>query len=247
MASTRTPIHIHVFPPPFSMRSSHFRGDTYTLKAHVTRHRHGSPIHTCIYIISRLFSTRIFDTHTLKAHVTPHRHGSPIYFSCLTFLPPSPPSLSHTHDTRTHTHTHSDLPFISFFLGWWKPNRLEPKRLFRTVARLLLSHMYIYSRHLSLCAALKFVAIHIHTKLTSHGIDTEKYPIPEDGWFEELSIQLQAYHVCMRHVTHMNESCHTYGWVVLQTWMSHVTHTCVCVCVCVYMWAVWRCFIVRER
>mmetsp|Transcript_12862 Transcript_12862/g.20418 ORF Transcript_12862/g.20418 Transcript_12862/m.20418 type:complete len:308 (+) Transcript_12862:187-1110(+) len=42
--------------------------------------------------------------------------------------------------------------------------------------------------------ALKFVAIHIHTKLTSHGIDTEKYPIPEDGWFEELSIQLQAYH-----------------------------------------------------
>jgi len=28
----------------------------------------------------------------------------------------------------------------------------------------------------------------------------------------------------MSHVTHMNESCHTYKWVTSHTWMSHVTH-----------------------
>jgi len=29
----------------------------------------------------------------------------------------------------------------------------------------------------------------------------------------------------MSHVTHMNESCHTYGWVTSNTWRSHVAHT----------------------
>ena len=28
----------------------------------------------------------------------------------------------------------------------------------------------------------------------------------------------------MSHVTHMNESCHTYEWDMSHTWMSHVTH-----------------------
>ena len=28
----------------------------------------------------------------------------------------------------------------------------------------------------------------------------------------------------MRHVTHMNASCHTYEWVMSHTWMVHVTH-----------------------
>jgi len=30
-------------------------------------------------------------------------------------------------------------------------------------------------------------------------------------------------HIWMSHVTHMNESCHTYEWVMSHTWMSHVT------------------------
>ena len=30
--------------------------------------------------------------------------------------------------------------------------------------------------------------------------------------------------VRMRHVTHMNESCHKYEWVMSHIWMSHVTH-----------------------
>ena len=28
----------------------------------------------------------------------------------------------------------------------------------------------------------------------------------------------------MSHVTHMNESCHTYEWVMSHIWMGHVTH-----------------------
>jgi len=28
----------------------------------------------------------------------------------------------------------------------------------------------------------------------------------------------------MRHVTHMNESCHTYVWIVSHIWMNHVTY-----------------------
>ena len=30
-------------------------------------------------------------------------------------------------------------------------------------------------------------------------------------------------HIWMRHVTHMNESCHAYEWVMSHIWMSHVT------------------------
>jgi len=29
-------------------------------------------------------------------------------------------------------------------------------------------------------------------------------------------------HICMSHVTHMNESCHTYEWVMSHIWMSRV-------------------------
>jgi len=32
-------------------------------------------------------------------------------------------------------------------------------------------------------------------------------------------------HIRMSHVTRMNESCHTYEWVMSHVWMSHVTHT----------------------
>ena len=31
-------------------------------------------------------------------------------------------------------------------------------------------------------------------------------------------------HIWMSHVTHMNESCHIYGWVMSHIWMSHVAH-----------------------
>jgi len=31
-------------------------------------------------------------------------------------------------------------------------------------------------------------------------------------------------HISMCHVTHINESCQTYEWVMSHIWMSHVTH-----------------------
>ena len=31
-------------------------------------------------------------------------------------------------------------------------------------------------------------------------------------------------YIRMSHVTHMNESCHTYEWVMAHIWMGHVTH-----------------------
>jgi len=31
-------------------------------------------------------------------------------------------------------------------------------------------------------------------------------------------------HICLSHVTHLNESCHTFEWVMSHIWMSHVTH-----------------------
>ena len=31
-------------------------------------------------------------------------------------------------------------------------------------------------------------------------------------------------HIWMSHVTHMNESCHTYEWVMSHIWMSHVSY-----------------------
>ena len=34
----------------------------------------------------------------------------------------------------------------------------------------------------------------------------------------------QLYHILMSHVTHMNESCHTYEWVISHIRMNHVTH-----------------------
>jgi len=45
-------------------------------------------------------------------------------------------------------------------------------------------------------------------------------------WFESahnLELRREMSHVWMSHVTDINESCHTYGWVMSQIWMSHVT------------------------
>jgi len=37
-------------------------------------------------------------------------------------------------------------------------------------------------------------------------------------------IWIRPSYICMSHVTHMNESCHTYEWVMSHIRMSHVTH-----------------------
>jgi len=54
----------------------------------------------------------------------------------------------------------------------------------------------------------KWVMWHICNELFSQGVRTQRV----------LS------HVWMSHVTHVDESCHTYEWVMSHMWMSHVTH-----------------------
>jgi len=39
-----------------------------------------------------------------------------------------------------------------------------------------------------------------------------------------MSLMNRSCHVWTRLVTHMNESCHTYEWVMSHIWMSHVAH-----------------------
>ena len=39
-----------------------------------------------------------------------------------------------------------------------------------------------------------------------------------------MSMSCHMSHVQMRHITHMNESCHTYECVMSQIWMSHINH-----------------------
>jgi len=49
---------------------------------------------------------------------------------------------------------------------------------------------------------------------------TSRHTTPE----EQTCNQKMAPHIWMRHVTHMNASCHTYEWAMSHIWMSHVTH-----------------------
>ena len=43
-------------------------------------------------------------------------------------------------------------------------------------------------------------------------------------WMRRVAQEWVMSHICMRHVTQMNESRHTYEWVTSHIWMSHVTH-----------------------
>jgi len=49
------------------------------------------------------------------------------------------------------------------------------------------------------------------------------------GWVTHVNDSCHTYewvmsHMWMSHVTHVNESCHTYEWVMSHIWISHVTH-----------------------
>jgi len=43
-------------------------------------------------------------------------------------------------------------------------------------------------------------------------------------------------HIWMSHITHMNESCRTYQWVISQLYMSHTTH----ITVPCHTWVMWH-------
>jgi len=40
----------------------------------------------------------------------------------------------------------------------------------------------------------------------------------------KMSASVTVTNIWMSHVTHMDKSCHTYGWVMSHMWMSHVKH-----------------------
>jgi len=46
-----------------------------------------------------------------------------------------------------------------------------------------------------------------------------------DAAVRMLSWDISRYTCDMTHVTHTDESCHTYEWVMSQVWIGHVTHT----------------------
>ena len=47
---------------------------------------------------------------------------------------------------------------------------------------------------------------------------------PRSAFCTKQSLSLWMSHIWMSHVTHMNESCHTYEWLMSHIWMSHVAH-----------------------
>jgi len=58
-----------------------------------------------------------------------------------------------------------------------------------------------------------------------------------------ITHMFESFHIWMRHVAHMNESCRTYAWVMSHVRMGHVTHDCIvnrlrvniCMYACLYM------------
>jgi len=45
-------------------------------------------------------------------------------------------------------------------------------------------------------------------------------------WMNHVNIyECAMSNISMSHVTHINESCHTYQWVVSHIWTSHITHS----------------------
>ena len=53
---------------------------------------------------------------------------------------------------------------------------------------------------------------------------SRKFPHFANEGVMNTSYERVMSHIWRRHVTHMNESCHTYEWVMSHIWMSHVTH-----------------------
>ena len=47
--------------------------------------------------------------------------------------------------------------------------------------------------------------------------------------YERIMQANTSWHVCMGHVTRMNESWHTYEWIMSRVWMSHGNIVYVCI------------------
>ena len=74
---------------------------------------------------------------------------------------------------------------------------------------------------------------HTYQWFMSHEIHVYTYGYVMCTHTNESGHTYESCHTCIRwvtshtwisHVTHMNESCHTYEWVTSYIWMSHVTN-----------------------
>jgi len=89
------------------------------------------------------------------------------------------------------------------------------------------------------CHTYEWVMLHMQMRCVAHTTKsrhtfkqthtTHKYI--QTTWLERESARARAWEnpwgwwrMSRRHVTHMNEFCHTYEWVLSLIWMSHVTH-----------------------
>jgi len=94
----------------------------------------------------------------------------------------------------------------------------------------VLSHVTHIWMSFESCHTYKWVLSHVtHVNEFWVMAHTSVYPLHN----ESRHTQLFQKRICVWHdfarrqPTHMNESCHTYEWVLSHMWMSHVTHTCI--------------------
>jgi len=81
------------------------------------------------------------------------------------------------------------------------------------------------------CSALYFVgeAVDMSNIWMRHGIPVYKWSHIWMGHVSHMNESCCTYewvmsHIWMSHVTHMNASCHTHGWHMSHIWMHHITH-----------------------
>ena len=60
--------------------------------------------------------------------------------------------------------------------------------------------------------------------VTSSSVWFDSFVTFSSVWLDSFVLTQLQKHIWMSHVTHTNESCHTYEWVMSHIWMSHVTH-----------------------
>jgi len=111
---------------------------------------------------------------------------------------------------------------------WHTDHVTSQQRPLRGSTRFMNDSYHISSSHVThineSCHIYEWVMWHIcmcdmwHTWHTDH-VTSQQRPLRGSTRFMN-----DSYHISSSHVTHMNESCHTYEWVMSHIWMIHVTN-----------------------
>jgi len=100
--------------------------------------------------------------------------------------------------------THSYVCHDSFICVPWLIHKCDINHSY-TIHVTWLIHMYVIARDVTHKHNTHTHNPHTHINWNRIGLSNPRLP-----------------HIWMSHVTHMNESCHTYEWVMSHIWMSHV-------------------------